>query len=98
MSWLRPQKLAKRNGRHFKRFIEEVILPNEPIYFKYTISHSTSCNWLNYLSFEVTDIYNKKGYIYVDGHELSGVVAYWERFYKRWFDRYFPIMEYYEGP
>ena len=69
MSWLRSQKPAKRTGRYFKRFIEEVILPNEPSYSKFTIAHSTSCNWLNSISFEVTDTDKKKGYIYVDGHD-----------------------------
>ena len=78
MSWLRSQKPAKRTGRYFKRFIEEVILPNEPSYSKYTITHSTSCNWLNYLSFEVTDTEKKKGFIYVDGNERAGVVSYRE--------------------
>ena len=69
MSWLRSQKPAKRTGRYFKRFIEELILPNNPSYSKSTIAHSTYCNWLNYISFEVTDTDKKKGSIYVDGHD-----------------------------
>ena len=76
MSWLRSQKPAKRTGRRFKRFIEEVILPNEPSYSKSIIAHSTYCNWLNSISFEVTDTDKKKGFIYVDGHERADVVAY----------------------
>ena len=55
MSWLQSQEPDKRTGRHFKWFIEEAILPNKPSYSKCTIAHSTSCNWLNPLSFEVTD-------------------------------------------
>ena len=69
MSWLRSQKTAKRTGKNFKRFIEEVILPNKPSYSKSTIAHSTSCNWLNSHSFDVTDTDRNKGSIYVDGHE-----------------------------
>ena len=78
MSWLGSQKPAKRTGPHFKRFIEEVILPNDPIYSKSTIAHSTSCNWLNSLSFEVTDTNKSNCYIYVDGHERANVLAYRE--------------------
>ena len=37
-------------------------------------------------------------YIYVDRHERDDVVAYMDRFCKRWFDRYFPRMKSYEGP
>ena len=69
MSWLRFQKPSKRTGRHFKRFIQEVILPNESSYSKSTIAHSTSCNWLNFISFEVTGTDKNKGSIYVYGHE-----------------------------
>ena len=98
MSWLRSQKTAKRTGKNFKRFIEEVILPNKPSYSKSTITHSTYCNWLNSISFEVTDTNKKKGSIQVDGHERADVVAYRERLCKRFFDRYFPIMVSYEGP
>ena len=98
MSWLRSQKPAKRTGQNSKRFIEEVILPNEPSYSKYKIFHRKYCNWLNSLSFEVTDTDKKKGSIYVDGHDRADVVAYKERFYKRWFDRYLLRMESYEGP
>ena len=36
MFWLLSQKPAKRTGRHFKRFIEGVILPSEPSYSKST--------------------------------------------------------------
>ena len=75
MSQLRSQKPSKRTGQHFKRFIQEVILPNETSYSKSTIAHSTSCNWLNFISFEVTDTDKNKGSIYVDCHELSDVVA-----------------------
>ena len=96
MSWLHSQKPAKRTGQHFKRFIKEVIIPNEPSYSKSKITHSTFCNWLNYLSFEVTDTDKKKYYIYVDGYEQADVVDYRERFCKRWFDRYLPRMESYE--
>ena len=78
MSWLRSHKPANITGQHVKRFIEEVILPNDPSYSKSTIADSTSCNWLNYLSFEVTDTYNKKGCIYVYGHEQADVVDYME--------------------
>ena len=78
MSWLRYQKPDKRTGLHFKRFIEEAILPTETSYYKSTITHSTSFNWLNSLSFEVTDTYKNKGSIYVDGHERADVVAYRE--------------------
>ena len=98
MSWLRSQKPAKRTGQHFKPFIEKVILPNEPSYYKSTIAHSTSCNLLNFLSFEVTDTEKRKVSIYVDGYERADVVAYRERFCKIWFDRYLPRMESYEGP
>ena len=52
---------------------------------------------MNSLLFEVTDIDKKKGSIYVDGHDQADVVAYKEQFYKKWFDRYLPIMESYEG-
>ena len=76
MSWLRSQKPAKRTGQNSKRFIEEVIIPNKPSYSKSTIAHSTYCNWLNSLSFEVTDTDNNKGSIYVDVHERAYVVAY----------------------
>ena len=98
ISWLRSQKLAKRTGRNFKWFIEELILPNGPSDSKSTIAHRKYCNWLNSLSFEVTDTENKKGSIYVDGHERSDVAAYRERFCKLWVDRYFTRMEYYKGP
>ena len=54
MSWLRSKKPAKRTGRHFERFIGEAIIPNNSSYSKSTIAHSTSCNWFNSLSFEVT--------------------------------------------
>ena len=96
MSWLRSQKPSKITGQHFKQFIEEVIIPNEPSYSKSTIAHSTSCKWLNYLSFEVTDTNKKKGYIFVDGHERADVVDYRERLCKIWFDRYLPRMESYK--
>ena len=33
----------------------------------------------------------------MDGHDQADVVAYKEQFYKKWFDRYLPIMESYEG-
>ena len=69
MSWLCSQKPAKRTGQLFKRFIEKVILLNKPSYSKSTIAHRKYCNWLNYLSFEVTDTDEKKGSIYVDGQE-----------------------------
>ena len=62
--------------------MEEVILPNEPSYSKSTITHSTSCNWLNSLSFDVTDTDKKKGSTYVDGHERADVVSYRERLCK----------------
>ena len=75
-----------------------MVLPNKPSYAKSAIAHSTSCNWLNSLSFQVTNTDKNKGSIYVDGHERADVVAYSERFCKIWFDRYFPIMESYEGP
>ena len=78
ISWLRSQKPAKRTEQHFKRFIEEVILPNEPNYSQSTIAHSIYCNWLNYLSFEVTDTDKNKGSIYVDGHDKADVMAYRE--------------------
>ena len=75
-----------------------MILPNEPGYSKSTIAHITSCNWLNYLSFGVTDTDKKKGYIYVDVHERADVVAYKEQFCKIWLDNYLSRMESYEGP
>ena len=59
-----------------------MILPNEPSYSKSANAHSTYCNWLNSLSFEVTDTEDKNGYIYVDGHERAYVVAYREQFCK----------------
>ena len=74
-----------------------MILPNNPIYSKSKITHSTSFNWLYSLSFGVTDTDKKKGSICLDGHERADVVAYREQFCKRWFDRYFPRMGYYEG-
>ena len=82
MSWLRSQKPANITGQHFKRFIEEMLPPNETSYSKSTIAHSTSCNWLNSISFEVTDTDKKKGSIYVDDHERYDVVSYRERFCK----------------
>ena len=97
MSWLRSQKPSKRTGRNFKRFIEEVILPNELSYSKCTIAHSTYCNRFNYILFEITVIDKNRGSIYLDGHERSDVVAYRERFCQRWFDRYLPRIESYEG-
>ena len=60
--------------------------------------HSICCNWLNSLSFEVTDTDKKKGYIYVNEHERADVLAYREIFCKRWFDRYLSIRASYEGP
>ena len=72
-----------------------MILPNEPGYSKSTIAHSTSCNWLNSILFEVTATDKEKGSIYVDGHEQDDAVAYREQFCKRWFDRYLPRMESY---
>ena len=75
-----------------------MILPNEPGYSKSTIAHITSCNWLNYLSFGVTDTDKKKGYIYVDVKEQADVVAYKEQFCKIWLDNYLSRMESYEGP
>ena len=98
MSLLRSQKPAKRTGQHFKCFVEELILPNEPSFSKSTTAHSTYCNWLNYLSFEITGTDKKKGSIYVDSHEQADVVAYIDQLCKMWFDRYFLIMESYERP
>ena len=60
MFWLRSKKPANRTGRHFKRFVEEVIPLNKPNYLKSTISHSTYCDWFKYLSFEVTITDKKK--------------------------------------
>ena len=40
---------------------------------------------------------NKKGPIYVDGHERPDIVAYRNRFGDWWFNHYFPHKSYFEG-
>ena len=39
---------------------------------------------------------NKKGTIYVDGHERPDVMAYMNWFCDQWFNKYFPHMSYFK--
>ena len=45
----------------------------------------------------MADTDKKKGLMYVDGHEIPNVVANINRLCGWWFNKYFPLMLYFEG-